>query len=120
MPVPLPAPLTVTVTFVIDESGAVIITVCVEFAGKSMRVMVDAVPTVPDVAVIRGEPSGALVDREPVSSGELPLEFIAVIAKLCQVDDVRPVAVYDVTFLTSIEAPPSTLTQYLVMLAPPL
>jgi hypothetical protein len=98
----------------------VIITVCVELAGKSMRVMVDAVPTVPDVAVILGEPAGALVDREPVSSGELPLRFIAVIAKLCQVDGVRPVAVYDGTFPTAIEAPPSTLTQYVVMPAPPL
>jgi hypothetical protein len=93
VPVPLPLPLTVTLTFVIDESGAVTMTVWVELAGKSISEMVEGEPTVPDVAVIIGEPAGASVEREPVSSSELPMVLCAAMAKVCHVDDVRPVAV---------------------------
>lgn len=120
MLVPFPLPSTVTLTFVIEESGAVTITVCVELAGKLNRVIVKAEPMVPDIAVIIGEPVGASVDREPMSSGELPLVFIVVMTNVCQAEAVRPAAVYEVTFPTSTDAPASTLTQYLVMADPPL
>ena len=78
--------------FDIVESGFVIMTVCVLPFGKSVSVIVVGEPTVTEVAVVIGDPAGALVDRDPVSSGELPLTFIAVIAKVCQVEEARPVA----------------------------
>ena len=78
--------------FDIVESGFAIMTVCVLPFGKSVSVIVVGEPTVTEVAVVIGDPAGALVDRDPVSSGELPLTFIAVIAKVCQVEEARPVA----------------------------
>ena len=107
---PDPLPFTVTNTLAAEPSGAVTTTVSSAFAGKPVSVTVEGLPTVVDVAVIMGEFGGAFVAREPVSGCDEPWPLNAVIEKVCQVDGVKPVAVYVVDG-TQIEALSSTLTK---------
>ena len=107
---PEPLPFTVTKTLEAVPFGAVTTTVSSAFAGKPVSVIVVGVPTVVDAAVITGEFGGAVVDREPISGCDEPWLLNALTEKVCQVDGVRPLAVYVVDDTES-SAPPSTLTQ---------
>ena len=107
---PDPLPFTVTNRLAAEPSGAVTTTVSSAFAGKPVSVTVEALPTVVAVAVIMGEFGGAVVDRDPVSGCDEPWLLNAVIEKVCQVDGVKPVAVYVVDG-TQTAALSSTLTK---------
>lgn len=120
-PVPDPPASTVIMKVLIDESGAVTCTVCVEWAVNPLRVMVLGVPTVADDAVILGDPGGDDVDAAPQrSDADPPMAFTATTEKVCHAEGLSPVAVYDVPVGTSTAAPPSTLTVYLRMADPPV
>lgn len=119
-PVPVPAAFIVTVNVVIDESGAVTWTVCVEKAVKPVSVTVLGVPTAAADAVVIGEPGGAAVDAAPHrSDADGPMALTATMENVCQADELSPVAVYVVPG-SSTAGLPSMLTRYLMMGDPPV
>lgn len=93
-PVPDPPASTVMVKLLIEESGAVTWTVCVEWALNPLSVMVLGAPTVTDDAVVLGEPGGDDVDAAPQRSDpDSPITFTAWTEKVCHADELSPVAV---------------------------